>query len=164
VLDLAIENALRRDLTSKPELELTLGRLGRRGRPGTQEFRRAVTLHLTDRALTESEGELRLLRALERLGFPTPVPQFEIRDEDGRLVARVDFAYPDLKIAIEYDSYAHHLGTDAHDRDAARRNALLGLKWYPITATAADLRNGGHRLAIDLRLARAQRTGVGAHE
>lgn len=164
VLDLAIENALRRGLTSKPELEQTLSRLARRGRPGTQQFRRAVALHVGDRAPTESEAELRLLRLLERLGFATPVPQYEIRGDDGRLVARVDFAYPDLKIAIEYDSYAHHLGAEAHDRDGARRNAIVGREWIPITATGNDVRNGGHRLAIDLRLARAQRTGVARRE
>jgi len=160
VLDLAVENALRRTLTSKAELEHTLRRLGRRGRPGTQTFRRAVELHLADRALTESEAELRLLRLIEHLGFPPLVPQYEIRDDDGRLVARVDFAYPDVKIAIEYDSDAHHLGTDAHKRDSSRRNAIVGLEWIPITATADDVRNGGRRLAIDLRRALSRRTGV----
>jgi hypothetical protein len=164
VLDLAIENALRRGLVTKPELERTLVRLGRRGRPGTQAFRRSVELHLADRALTESDAELRLLRLIERLGFPTPVPQYEIRDTGSRLVARVDFAYPDLKIAIEYDSYAHHLGAEAHDRDGARRNAIVGLQWIPITATGADVRNGGHRLAIDLQRARSQRTSVARPE
>jgi hypothetical protein len=164
VVDLAVENALRRDLISKDELEATLLRLARRGRPGTQVFRRAVELHCADRALTESEAELRLLRMIEAHGFPTPVPQYEIRNKDGRLVARVDFAYPDLKIAIEYDSYAHHTGTDAHDRDGARRNAIVGLEWKPITATPADLRNGGNRLASELRRVRAQQTGVARPE
>jgi hypothetical protein len=160
VLDLAVENALRRGITSKLELQRTLTRLGKRGRRGSARFRKAIELHLADRALTESEAELRLLRLIERLGFPSPLPQYEIRDDDGRLVARVDFAYPELKIAIEYDSYAHHLGKEAHDRDGARRNAVVGLGWLPITATAADVRRGGRRLAIDLRRARALRTGV----
>ena len=164
VLDLAIDNALRRSLTSKPELEQALGRLARRGRPGTQQFRRAVALHLTERSLTESDAEHRLLRLLERLGFPTPTPQYELRDADGRLVARVDFAYPELKIAIEYDSYAHHLGTDAHDRDGMRRNAMVGLSWLPITATASDIRSGGNRLTVDLRRALSLRTCVGRGE
>jgi hypothetical protein len=164
VLDLAIENALRRGLTSKPQLQQTLARLARRGRPGTQQFRRAVALHLAERAFTESDAEHRLLRLIERLGFPPPVPQYEVRDGTGRFVARVDFAYPELKIAIEYDSYAHHLGTEAHDRDGARRNAIVGLEWIPITATANDVRNGGHRLAIDLRRARSQRTCVATSE
>jgi very-short-patch-repair endonuclease len=76
------------------------------------------------------------------------------------LVARVDFAYPDLKIAIEYDSYEHHTGKAALDRDGARRNAVVAAGWLPVTATAADIRNQGRRLANDLRRARALRSGV----
>ncbi len=88
------------------------------------------------------------------------MPQYEIRDADGCLVARVDLAYIDLKIAIEYDSYAHHVGNEALVRDSARRNAVVARGWLPITATANDLRNGGHRLAVDVRRARSLRTGV----
>jgi hypothetical protein len=47
--------------------------------------------------------ETLLARALRQNGLPAPVPQFEIFDQ-GRFVARVDFAYPDERIVIEYDS------------------------------------------------------------
>jgi predicted transcriptional regulator of viral defense system len=160
VLDLAIENALRRKLTSVPELEATLDRLARRGRPGSAPFRAAVERRRADDALTESEAERLIVRLLVTQGLPTPVLQHAIRDRAGRLVARVDLAYPDLKIAIEYDSYAHHVSREALVRDSTRRNAVVALGWLPITATAADLRNGGHRLALDVRRARALRTGV----
>jgi very-short-patch-repair endonuclease len=159
-VDLAMATALRRRLTTLQQLDETLGRLARRGRAGTTKFRRALELHNRTPAQTESEAEHLILRLLMKHGLPAPVPQYEIRRPDGSLVARVDFAYPDFKIAIEYDSYAHHLGTEAHDRDGARRNAILRLQWYPITATAADLRNGGHRLAEAVIEARALRSGV----
>jgi hypothetical protein len=164
VLDVAIENALRRGLTTVRQLEQTLAQLGRRGRAGTQQFRQAVELHQPMRRLTESDAEHRLLRIIEGHGFPTPVVQYEIRDAGGLLVARVDFAYPDLKIAIEYDSYAHHLGRDALVRDGMRRNAIVALGWLPITATANDVKNGGQRLAEDLGRACHLRTGVAKHE
>ncbi len=61
----------------------------------------------------------------------SPCRNTQIRDRDGRLVARADFAYPDLKIAIEYDSYAHHVGKEALVRDSARRNAVVALGWLP---------------------------------
>jgi hypothetical protein len=163
-LDLAMATALRRGLTSCDELGKVLDRLARRGRAGTTRFREVFGRHQADPRQTESEAEHLVLRLIQQHGLPAPIPQFEIRRPDGSFVARVDFAYPDLKIAIEYDSYAHHLGTEAHDRDGARRNAVLGLRWYPITATAADLRNGGHRLAQEIALARAQRSGVGVSE
>jgi hypothetical protein len=158
-LDLAMENALRRKLTDAAALETMLGRLARRGRTGTKRFRAAVLAH-TEGARTESEAELLVLRLLARQGLPTPATQHEIRGHDGRLVARVDFAYPEHKIAIEYDSYEHHTGRLALVRDSARRNAVVALGWLPITATAEDVARGGDQLAADLRRARALRTGV----
>jgi hypothetical protein len=153
-VDLAIGTALRRQLTTLEELEEVSLRLSSRGRSGTVKFRAALELHRASPATTDSEAEQLVLRLMTKHGLPAPVPQHEIRDPDGVLVARADFAYPDLKIAIEYDSYAHHLGIDAHDRDGARRNTIVRLGWTPITATAADLRNGGHRLASDIAEAR----------
>lgn len=162
-VDLAIDSALRRGLVSLDELASTLARLTRRGRAGVAAFRELLDQR-SSLAETESEGEQRLLRLIVRLGLPRPVTQYEIRDDDGHVVARVDFAYPDLKIAIEYDSYAHHVGKAALVRDGARRNAIVSLGWLPITATAADLRDGGRRLAVDVRRARALRTGGGTRE
>jgi very-short-patch-repair endonuclease len=159
-VDLAIDNALRRDLATLAELRAALDRLGRRGRPGTSRFRDVLAERHVDDRVTESERERLLLRMLERHGFPKPKVQFEIRDPLGDLVARPDLAYPDLKIAIEYDSYEHHVAKEALVRDASRRNAVVALGWLPITATAADLQSGGKQLAVDLRRARNLRTGV----
>jgi very-short-patch-repair endonuclease len=163
-VDIAVATALRRQLTTLFELEEVFARLASRGRAGTTQFRAVLELHRATPAQTESEAEHLILRLIAKHGLPAPVLQYEIRRPDRSLVARVDFAYPDLEIAIEYDSYAHHLGTEAHDRDGARRNAVLGAHWYPITATAADLRDGGHRLAEDIRQARAARSGVKVSE
>ncbi len=159
-VDLAMATALRRRLTTLQQLDEVLVRLARRGRAGTTKFRTALESHHATPAQTESEAEHLVLRLIEKHGLPAPIPQYEIRRSDGTLAAHVDFAYPDLKIAIEYDSYAHHLGTEAHDRDGARRNAMVSLGWMPITATAADLRNGGQQLARAVAEARALRSGV----
>ena len=161
VVDLALDNALRRSLTTIEELREVLELRGGRGRVGARRFRSLLAER--DGSGSESEAERRLLGILRSRGFPTPITQYEIRD-DGRLIARVDFAYPELKIAIEYDSYAHHVGKAALDRDGARRNAIVALGWLPITATAADLRNRGHRLAADLGRARALRSVVAKPE
>ena len=80
------------------------------------------------------------------------MPQFEIFD--GRVfVGRVDFAYPEDRVAIEYDSYEHHVGKAALLRDSTRRKALLAAGWTPLSATAADVRAGGARLAAAVRAA-----------
>lgn len=127
-LDLAIDNALRRRLTTAAELAATRDRLARSGRKGSRPFGVAVGRRT---GVTESEAERRLLQLMHRQGLAEPVVQHEILDDEGRFVARVDFAYPDLRIAIEYDSYEHHMGTVAHERDGARRNAVLAVGWYP---------------------------------
>jgi predicted transcriptional regulator of viral defense system len=156
-LDLAIDNALRRELTDFDRLHTTLTRLARRGRPGTQLFRSVLAERDPEMRLSESERERLLFRMLRRHGFPMPVPQFEIFDESGNFVARPDFAYPDLKIAIEYESFQEHTGKLALVRDSARRNAVVALGWAPIAATAVDLRHGGNQLADALRRARNRR-------
>lgn len=144
-LDLAIDNALRRNLTTTAELAATRDRLARSGRKGSRQFRAVVAARAA--AVTESEAERRLMQLMERHGLPRPIVQHEIHDLDGRFVARVDFAYPDLKIAIEYDSYEHHTGKQAIVRDNDRRNILRRIRWHVVTFTAADLqRDGGNAI------------------
>lgn len=49
----------------------------------------------TDGITPGSPAEMRLLRRIERWGFPLPEKQVEIRDGSGMLVARVDLAWAD---------------------------------------------------------------------
>lgn len=153
-VDMAIDSALRRELTTFDRLAAASRRLGRRGLKGTVVLRSLLSARDPQHALTESEQERLLLEVLRRHGFADPVPQFVIRDERGTFVARVDFAYPELRIAIEYDSYEWHVGHQQHVRDNRRRNALWGAGFVPIVATAEDVRYGqGHVFASALRQA-----------
>ena len=68
-----------------------------------------------------------------------PARQYEIRTD--RLVARVDLAYPEARLAIEVDGYRHHSGRRAFDRDRERDNELKALGWQVIRIT--------HRLIRD---------------
>lgn len=131
-LEAAVEDAIRRGLTSRRHLLwLIEGRRGK-GAKGVRVLRRL----LTDRthAVTESHFETRLLQAIRRARLPLPAPQHEIRDDD-RFVARVDFAYPWAKVAIEADSYWYHSGQQAWDADIDRRNELTALGWLVIHVT-----------------------------
>ena len=100
--------------------------------------------------------ETRLKRLLRRHGFPAPVFQYVIHD-GRRFVARVDAAYPELRIALEYDSYEHHIGKLALVRDNDRRNQLTRLGWRTITFTAADMDHDGGQAIEALRAARRER-------
>ncbi len=101
--------------------------------------------------LPESVPERLLADMLVRHGLPTPVHQFVVRDQVGGFVARVDLAYPDAMVVIEYDSVEHHTGTAAHYRDAARRNAISDLGYTVLVATGADVKDRANRLATSVR-------------
>ncbi|WP_457206368.1 hypothetical protein [Nocardioides sp. P5_C9_2] len=61
-----------------------------------------LVLHLADGRM-ESVAETRTDFLCWSQHLPRPVPQVVIRDENGREVARVDFAWPDLKVFLEFD-------------------------------------------------------------
>ena len=147
MLNANIDSAVRRDLVSLDELRRTSTRLATKGRPGGRKFRAAVSARTGTSALPESVPERLLADMLVRHGLPTPVHQFVVRDELGGFVARVDLAYPEWMIVIEYDSVEHHTGTAAHIRDATRRDAIGDQHYAVLTATVADLRDRGERLA-----------------
>ena len=155
--DLLIDSALRRRLTTMARLVRARDRLAKRGRRGGARFREALERRDPGAALPESEPERMLARYLVAQGLPVPTLQHEVRSPEGRFVARVDLAYPDAQVAIEYDSYQEHTGVVALDRDSARRNALVSIGWSVVTATPPDLRNRAHRLSRDVAalLARA---------
>jgi len=151
MLDANIDAALRRELLSIDELRRTSTRLATKGRPGGRRFRAAVEARTGVSALPDSVPERVLADILVRQGLPAPVHQHVIRTHDGGFVARVDLAYPQWMVVIEYDSIEHHTGTAVHIRDSARRDAIGDLGYAVLTATVADLRDRGERLATLVR-------------
>jgi len=92
-----------------------------------------TALSLADpRAESPRETALRLL--LVAAGLPRPESQVEVRD-GVRFVARLDLAWPQARVAIEYDG-AHHRGFLQHSRDLERHNALRALGWIVIQVDA----------------------------
>ena len=98
--------------------------------------------------LAGSPQETRLRLVLHDSGLPTPVAQFEVRT-GGRFLARVDFAWPDRRIALEYEG-AWHTTQIAADR--RRIEALQAVGWRVLFVTAADLH---HPAALIARIAAA---------
>ncbi|MGZ4802025.1 MAG: hypothetical protein ACXV9P_05420 [Acidimicrobiia bacterium] len=142
MVELALENALRRGLVSAPELAALVKRLSRSGRPGGPILRELLAARAPGRRPTDSEMETLTLRAIRAHGLPEPMPQLEVWDGPRRL-GRVDLAYPEARIAIEYDSDEFHTGRVATRRDRARRHELIAASWLPIDVGPSDLRAGG---------------------
>jgi hypothetical protein len=104
--------------------------------------------------LAESPPESWLRLLVVDSGFPMPVPQFEVCDLDGRPVYRLDLAWPELRVALEYDGYEAHEGRA--EADAERDHRLAGRGWIVIRVRAADLASPG-RMLDELRRAFAAR-------
>lgn len=89
--------------------------------------------------LAGSPQETRLRLLITDSDLPRPVAQYRVLVE-GRFVARVDFAWPERKVALEYDGLWHaEPGQFARDRE--RLNRLREAGWTVVFVTAADLRD-----------------------
>jgi len=83
---------------------------------------------------TESPMETRLRLLLLRAGLPRPQPQWEVFR--GRtFVARLDFAWPAVQVAVEYDGADHWARRREDDR---RRAAARELEWHVDVVSSDD--------------------------
>jgi len=105
----------------------------------------------------ESPMETRMRWELIRSGLPVPVAQLEVRDRAEAFVARVDFAYPELKVAVEFDGSWHWKQRRDDDR---RRHRLRELGWVVLVFSADDVYGSPLQMAEAVRRAceRARRT------
>ena len=134
--------------------ELREAGAGLRGGRGAAVARRAIAL-ADPRAESPPESVLRVLLALA--GLPA-VPQHVVRDRNGNFVARVDLAYEEQKIAIEYDGYWHN-ERGQFTRDRQRLNRLVAAGWTVLHVTAADLKNPEGLIARVRQLLAARESG-----
>jgi very-short-patch-repair endonuclease len=100
--------------------------------------------------LAESQQETRLRLLMLDAGLPLPVAQFRVRDDQG-FVARVDFAFPELRLAIEYDGL-WHAERAAFMADRRRLDRLTAAGWTVLHVTAEDMRHPA-RLVVRIRAA-----------
>ena len=102
----------------------------------------------------ESAPESWVRMLLIELGFPLPEVNFVLLSPAGRVLYRLDLAWPRLRIALEYDGHAVH--ADREDEDAAREDDLRRRGWIVVRARAADLTDPT-RITAELRAAFAAR-------
>lgn len=151
-VEVALEDALRRRLTSVSRLRWRIDQVGVQGRRGAGVLRGLLNRRERGAAPAESILEVRLLRLLADSGLPAPVKQHEIR-ERGRVLARVDLAYPDSLVAVEADGYRFHSGKAAWQGDRERRNLLTSRGWLVLHVTWDDLARHPEVIVADVRRA-----------
>jgi hypothetical protein len=148
-----LDAALRSGTCSRDDLYLAVRRQS--GRRGIVTARELLAL-ASPQAESPMESEARLV--MIDGGLPPPVLQHEIVDAQGR-TWRLDFAWPDLRVAAEYDGVDWHSGPQAFFRDRRRAAALQDLGWVVVPIVAEDVRYRPaelvRRLEARLKCARA---------
>jgi hypothetical protein len=87
---------------------------------------------------SESPMETRSRLILVGAGLPRPVAQHTVFDDSGRVVARLDLAYPERRVGIEYEG-DHHRERPRFQRDLNRYNELRQLGWTMIRVGSVDV-------------------------
>jgi hypothetical protein len=138
-----LDDFLGRDLTTRQELMSTAETM--RHWPGMLSSQ--VAVRLAD-GRAESPGESLARYRFRQLGLPAPELQYEVRDQAGRLLGRVDFAWPALGIFIEFDGRAkydglrrlHESAVDVVLREKRREEAICeATGWICLRIVWADL-------------------------
>lgn len=98
---------------------------------------RAAVEHARERVWSPRETHLHLM--LRRHGLPVPELNHQVQDQVSGVVYYVDLAYPEQRIAIEYDGMEHLTDADRVKRDHRKSAVLHAEGWTVIRLYAEDL-------------------------
>ena len=107
------------------------------GRRGIIAVRRLIPL-ASPLAESPMESEARLV--MHDGGLPAPQLQYEIIDGNGDL-RRFDFAWPDARVAAEYEGVDWHSGAEEMRRDRRRLAAVQDAGWVSVPILFEDVRH-----------------------
>lgn len=138
-LEEVLDDGLRRNLLDIAAVWRRIEQLGDL-RPGARVVQAVLDSRASGDRPAESVLETRFRQLLRGSRLALPVAQFEVR-AGNTLIARVDFAYPELCLAIELDGAAYHSSERGRQRDRTRDNCLAALGWRVLRFTWEDLRD-----------------------
>jgi hypothetical protein len=129
-----LDAALRSGTCDRRQLRAAAARQA--GRRGIVKVRDLIPLSAAEaESPMESEARLAMLDG----GLPSPVLQYEIVDRNWQ-TWRVDFAWPEWRVAVEYDGFDWHSDPDKFRRDRQKRAALQEIGWAVSSIVADDVR------------------------
>jgi very-short-patch-repair endonuclease len=127
----AMENLIRRHLATPERLAVRLEALRSSGRPGAGRL--ADLLASRAGPALESVLEAKVWQLIGRTGLPLPQRQHWVSLPGGR--ARLDFAWPEQRVALECDGWEHHGRRSAFAPDRARLAELASARWHVLPVT-----------------------------
>jgi very-short-patch-repair endonuclease len=143
--ELALEDALRRRLTTLDRLWDLYREVGGPGRNGSGGLRKSILIRDHRDGSLASRMEASLIRILRSLPGPPAAAQHEVRIGTDRFF--IDFAYPDVQLGIEAHSLRWHMGRERWQRDLVRDRKLKGVGWTVLYYSWDDI----HLRSDDLR-------------
>lgn len=134
---LAMDDSLRRRLTTLSMLRQELMARQRKGVRGTKVFRLLLEGRDPNDEKVRTLFEGRMLRVLRRLGTSGLVADHPVAVEARRYV--LDFAYPTRRLGIECHSIRWHLANDWLQKDVERDRRLKKAGWTILYYTWDDV-------------------------
>ncbi|MDI2033478.1 hypothetical protein PJL15_00577 [Paenarthrobacter nitroguajacolicus] len=110
------------------------------GARGIRKARAALELA---RVGADSVPETRLRLAIGRAFLPEPTLSYVVLEPSGREVAWPDLAFPEFKVAVNYDG-DHHLSAAQKESDIRREALLAANGWISVVVTAEQVRERGY--------------------
>ncbi len=157
-----VDDVVCNNLATLDDLDGCLGRQGRT-HPGKLAFKEVREVW-TPGPNAGSAEEMRVVRSLLERGIPEPRRQHEVFSE-GKLVARMDFAWPAEKVGLELQSLRWHGTPERFHADRVRLLNLRSLGWDVIEVTPRLMHADGGALlhrAVTAALTRVPTPPVGS--
>ncbi|MDW3219167.1 MAG: type IV toxin-antitoxin system AbiEi family antitoxin domain-containing protein [Acidimicrobiales bacterium] len=151
----AVDAAVGLGLVTNDEIRAHRERVGRHGRSGVTAIDRVLGEAPTSVDAAESPMEIALMRLIDRHGLPAATPQYPVEVAGQRF--RIDLAYPEQRVLIEYDGYREHVAPEQFERDRRRQNALVLAGWIVLRFTKSDVRDRPAWVAGEIRRALGSR-------
>lgn len=163
LIERALESTLRSGQATVPQLEAAL-----RAVPvlrGTRALRSLLSGRPPGQVPTESDAETLFVQLVRRAGLPPAQRQFVVRALEGNF--RLDYAWPEVRVAVEVDGAATHASPRALARDLRRQNTiLLALSlagWVLLRFTWVDLTCEPYSSQAVRKLCEAWSLGLSRH-
>jgi hypothetical protein len=138
LLAMVLDQAVRMKLTTYEEASERLEATARRGKPGVVQLRRLLIVRLGARFVSDSALETMGLELIGKAGLSLPSTQFRpswLRKVNGR----VDMAYVEERIIIEWDSLRWHGTPKSFQLDRQRDNLAQLAGWIVLRFTWEDI-------------------------
>jgi very-short-patch-repair endonuclease len=161
MLFVGFDSARRKHRNVIPDLVKELTSTGA-GRQKT-EVLAAMIEREKDQPPTASKLEARAAFALDRRrGLLRPRRQHNVHDENGRFIARVDFAWIGQRVVVQCDSKKWHLTPEAFEKDLLQRRQLESNGWRVLHVTWQMLKSDDWLIDLERLVGEQGRLQLGA--